>query len=319
MDLTVCICTHNRPRYVRDCLDGLRRQTVGRDHFAVLVVDSASSDAAAVELDSLAAAYEARLIRLDQPGVSLARNAGAWAARSAFIAYIDDDAIPADDWIENILAAIAQPGRRPALIGGRILPKWETPLPPWWPGSLRGVLSIIEHEGGGEYRTDAVPKGLEPYAANIVVHVLSLIAAGGFGGAIGRYGQSLLSDEEVQLAWMLQDAGYSVRYDSRITVYHQIQARRLEPEWLLSRLYWQGASTVMTRRLLHQPERVWRELPRRLLVAALLGPVWLVPRRSTVLLGARWRVAYAVGFIRAALGWHATTAAIQQASVPVAA
>jgi hypothetical protein len=75
----------------------------------------------------------------------------------------------------------------------------------------------------------------------------------------------------------------------------------------------------MTRRLLHQPERVWRELPRRLLVAALLGPVWLVPRRSTVLLGARWRVAYAVGFIRAALGWHATTAAIQQASVPVAA
>jgi glycosyltransferase involved in cell wall biosynthesis len=319
MDLTVCICTHNRPRYVRDCLDGLRRQTVGRDHFAVLVVDSASSDAAAMELDSLTHAYNARLIRLDQPGVSLARNAGAWAARTPFIAYIDDDAIPADDWVENILAAIAQPGPPPALIGGRILPKWETPLPAWWPGSLRGVLSIIEHEGSGEYRTDAVPKGLEPYAANIVVHVLSLIAAGGFGGAIGRYGHSLLSDEEVQLAWMLQDAGYSVRYDSRITVYHQIQARRLEPEWLLSRLYWQGASAVLTRRLLHQPERVWRELPRRLLVAALLGPAWLVPRHSTVLLAARWRVAYAVGFIRAALGWHATAAAIQQASVPVAA
>ncbi len=111
------------------------------------------------------------------------------------------------------------------MIGGRILPKWEAPLPPWWPASLRGVLSIIEHEGAGEYRTAAVPPGLEPYGANMVVHVLSLLAAGGFGGAVGRYGQSLLSDEEVQLAWMLQDAGYSVRYDSRITVYHQIQAR----------------------------------------------------------------------------------------------
>jgi glycosyltransferase involved in cell wall biosynthesis len=319
MDLTVCICTHDRPRYVRDCLDGLRRQTAPRDRFTILVVDSGSCPAAAAELDGLATANDARLIRLDHPGVSLARNAGAWAARTPFIAYIDDDAIPANDWVETILNAITQPGRPPALIGGRILPKWEAPLPAWWPVSLRGVLSIIEYEGHGEYRTDAVPKGLEPYAANIVVHVLSLIAAGGFGGAIGRYGQSLLSDEDVQLAWMLQDAGYSVRYDSRITVHHQIQARRMEPEWLLSRLYWQGASTVLTRRLLHQPERVWRELPRRLVVAALLGPACLIPRHSTLLLGARWRVAYAAGFVRAAFGWHATAAAIQQASVPVAA
>jgi glycosyltransferase involved in cell wall biosynthesis len=319
MDLTVCICTHDRPRYVRDCLDGLRRQTAPRDRFTILVVDSGSSLAAAAELDGLAAGSGARLIRLDHPGVSLARNTGAWAARTPFIAYIDDDAIPANDWVECILIVIAQPGRLPALIGGRILPKWEAPLPVWWPGSLRGVLSIIEHEGRGEYRTEAVPKGLEPYAANIVVHVLSLLAAGGFGGTIGRYGQSLLSDEEVQLAWMLQDAGYSVRYDSRITVYHQIQARRLEPEWLLSRLYWQGASTVLTRRLLGHPESVWRELPRRLLVAALLGPTCLIPRRSTALLGARWRVAYAIGFIKAAFGWHATAAAIKQAAVPVAA
>jgi glycosyltransferase involved in cell wall biosynthesis len=319
MDLTVCICTHDRPRYVRDCLEGLRCQTVARDRFTVQIVDSASSEAATESLASLATQHEARLIRLDRPGVSLARNAGAWAARTPFIAYIDDDAIPAPDWVETILAAIAQPGRPPALIGGRILPKWEAPLPAWWPASLRGVLSIIEHEGRGEYRTASLPEGLEPYAANMVVHVLSLLAAGGFGGAVGRYGNSLLSDEEVQLAWMLQDAGYSVRYDSRITVHHQIQARRLEPEWLLKRLYWQGASTVLTRRLLQEGEAVWRELPRRLAVALLLAPSCLLPHRSTLLLAARWRVAYASGFIKAAFGWHATEAAIMQATVPVIA
>ncbi|HYZ24986.1 MAG TPA: glycosyltransferase, partial [Rhodopila sp.] len=270
-------------------------------------------------LIDLAYEHEARLIRLERPGVSLARNAGAWAARTQFIAYIDDDAIPAVDWIAAILASIATPGRVPALIGGRILPKWEAPLPAWWPQSLRGVLSIIEHDGFGEYRTDEVPRGLEPYAANMVVHVLSLLAAGGFGGAVGRYGQSLLSDEEVQLAWMLQDAGHSVRYDSSITVYHQIQARRLDPTWLLSRLYWQGASTVLTRRMLDQPHRVWRELPRRMAVLLLLGPAALIPRRSTLLLAARWRVAYAAGFVRAALGWDPAEAAEAAATVPVAA
>ena len=41
----------------------------------------------------------------------------------------------------------------------------------------------------------------------MVVHVLSLLAAGGFGNAIGRFGRTLLSDEEVHLAWMLQEAG----------------------------------------------------------------------------------------------------------------
>jgi glycosyltransferase involved in cell wall biosynthesis len=319
MDLTVCICTHDRPLYVRDCLNGLRRQTVRRDRFAILLVDSASSAHAAAELADMAAQHDVRLIRLERPGVSLARNAGAWAARTPFIAYIDDDAIPAIDWVESILEAIAQPGRRPALIGGRILPKWEAPLPAWWPASLRGVLSIIEHEGNGEYRTAAVPHGLEPYAANMVVHVLSLLAAGGFGCALGRHGNSLLSDEEVQLAWTLQDAGYSVQYDSRIVVYHQIQARRLDPAWLLSRLYWQGASHVLTQRLLHQPDNVWRELPRRMLVGLLLAPFGLIPRHSTLLLGARWRLAYAAGFIRAALGWRATGAAIDHAAAPVVA
>jgi glycosyltransferase involved in cell wall biosynthesis len=317
MDLTVCICTHDRPRYLRDCLDGLARQTAGRDAFALLVVDSASSCAA--EVAALAALHGARLIRLEQPGVSLARNAGAWASRTRFIAYIDDDAVPATDWVEAILRSIAMPGRTPALIGGRILPKWEVPLPAWWPESLRGILSIIEHEGAGEYRTAAMPKHLEPYAANMVVHVLSLLAAGGFGGAIGRYGHSLLSDEEVQLAWTLQDAGYSARYDSRIVVHHQIQARRLEPDWLLTRLYWQGASTVLTRRLLRANDAVWKELPRRLAVACLFAPAALVPRRSTFLLAARWRFAYASGFVRAALGWRATATAIRRAAVPVAA
>lgn len=317
MDLTVCICTHDRPDYVRDCLDGLARQSVGRDRFALLIVDSASRRPGA--LACLAAAHDARLIRLEQPGISLARNAGAWAARTRYIAYIDDDAIPAPDWVAAILAAIARPGRPPALIGGRILPKWEAPLPAWWPASLRGVLSIIEHEGEGEYRTQAVPPGLEPYAANIVVNVLSLLAAGGFGAAVGRYGNALLSDEEVQLAWTLQNAGHSVRYDSRIVVHHQIQARRLCPEWLLSRLYWQGASTVLTRRLLRDPTAVWREFPRRVAVACLFAPLAAIPRRSTALLAARWRLAYARGFIRAALGWQATAAAAARARLPATA
>ena len=317
MNLTVCVCTHDRPRYVRDCLDGLRQQSAAQYSFALTVVDSGSPEPARSVIAALVAAYPgARLVRVDEPGVSAARNAGAEAAGSGYIAYIDDDAIPAANWVESIRDALAH-DNPPVVLGGRILPKWEAPLPPWWPKRLRGVLSIIEHDGAGEYRTGELPPGMEPYAANMVVHVPTLLCVGGFGSGIGRIGAALLSDEEVQLAWRLQDLGLSVRYDSRIVVHHQIQARRLNPDWLLARLYWQGASTVLTRRLLHYRGAVWRELPRRALVALLCAPAALLPRDSTLFLAARWRWAYAAGFLRAAFGWHAASAARRIARAPV--
>lgn len=83
---------------------------------------------------------------------------------------------------------------------------------------------------------------------------------------------------------------------------HQIQSARLTPNWLISRLYWQGVSTVLTRRLLGRPGDVWRELPRRVAVAILFAAAALLPRDSTRLVSCRWRLAYALGFIRGTFG-----------------
>jgi glucosyl-dolichyl phosphate glucuronosyltransferase len=318
MELTVCICTHDRPHYLRGCLGGLAHQTVGQDAFAVLVVDSGSTGSVPAALAALVAtAPNASLIRVNEPGVSLARNAGARVCRTPYIAYIDDDAIPAEDWVARILAALAETPSPPAVLGGRVLPVWEAPLPAWWPPSLRGVLSIIEAEGQAEYGDPSLPSGLAPYTVNMIVNVQALLALGGFREAAGRVGKVLLSDEDVLVAWQLQQAGQSVRFDSRILVHHQIQATRLNPPWLLSRLYWQGASTVLTRRLLRRQMEVWGELPRRLVVAALCAPAGLLPRRSTRLIWARWRLAYALGFIWATFGWGAAAAARRSSTAPL--
>ncbi len=302
ISLSVCICTHERPGYLRACLESLRAQSIGTAAFEVVVVDSASSPAAAAQLREVVAAMpNARLIRVEEPGASLARNLGIEACQGSHIAFLDDDAVAAPDWLERILQVLTEPGTPPAVVGGRVLPRWEAPLPRWWPHSLRGVLSIIEFEGRGEYRTAELPRTLEPYSVNMVVSRAAVMAVGSFDAKLGRVGTRLLSDEDVHLAWKLQDAGYSARYDSRVVVYHQIQAPRLRPEWLLDRLYWQGASTVLTRRLLHQPEHPRLELLRRLLVEVLCAPAALLPGSSTRLLSLRWRHAYACGFTRMAL------------------
>jgi glucosyl-dolichyl phosphate glucuronosyltransferase len=300
--ITVCLVTHNRPHYVRSCLESLRAQSVGLDAFDTIVVDSCGTPETGAALRGMVATLpNARLLRVDRPGASAARNLGAAHSTADFIAYLDDDALAMPDWVAQIRAVIRERHPWPGVIGGRVLPVWEQPLPAWWPDSLRGVLSIIEWEGRGEFRTAAVPAGLEPYGVNMIVQRAALLEMGGFADRLGRFAGLLLSDEDVQVGWRLQDRGLPAWYDSRIVVQHQIQGARMNPEWLIKRLYWQGASTVATRRMLGQPEQVWRELPRRLAVEALTSFAGLVPRHSTRLLPLRWRLAYAQGFTRMAL------------------
>ncbi|MBL6455006.1 glycosyltransferase [Belnapia sp. T6] len=300
--VTACLVTHNRPHYVRSCLESLRVQSIGLDGFDIIVVDSCCRPEVSAELAAMVATVpNARLLREDRPGASVARNRGAAASNADYIAYLDDDALAMPDWIEQIQRVVVEHDPWPGVLGGKVVPEWEAPLPDWWPESLRGILSIIEWDGRGEFRSSQVPAGLEPYGVNMVVLRKPLLELGGFAEKLGRVAGLLLSDEDVQVAWRLQDHGLSAWYDSRIVVRHQIQAVRLRPEWLLDRLYWQGASTVATQRILGSGNQVWRDLPRRLLVEALTLPAGLLPKRSTALLGLRWRYAYASGFTRMAL------------------
>jgi glycosyltransferase involved in cell wall biosynthesis len=303
LEVTVCICTRDRADDLRQCLQALDAQDASPARYEILVVDNGSSEACRAANAALCAGR--RRVRLFARGIctlSEARNEAAAAARGRFLAYLDDDALPAPDWISRILDAIADPSAPPAVLGGRILPVWEAPLPGWWPERLRGVLSLIPEETGGEYRTPALPPGSEPYGANMIVERAALLDAGGFSPRLGRRGGLLLSNEEVHLAWRLQDAGRSVRYDPRILVRHRIPAQRLTVRWLLARLYWQGVSNALTDRMLAGPHRVLRNMPRRALVAALFAPAWLAPRGSAWLIGLRWRLAYSLGYLRGALG-----------------
>lgn len=301
--LTVCVCTHNRPDHLAACLTGLASQTLRADTFEILVIDSGSTPENAMALRRhVAGVANARLLRIDEPGLCRARNLGAREARADYIAYVDDDAVPEPGWAQSILDAIEQ-ARHPGLLSGRILPAWEIPLPDWWPERLRGVLSINEAEGRGPFGSPDLPQRLEPCGANLIVHVSSLLTLGGFWTQ-GRCGNTLLSDDEVQLATRMREVGLSTWYDSRIVVHHHVPAGRLTPRWLLARMYWQGISAVITRRLLDRKPEIWAELPRRIAVALLFAPLWIVPRTTPWLIALRWRAAYAMGFIRAAVRWR---------------
>lgn len=292
--LSVVLCTHGRPHYLAACLAGLATQT--RRDFETVVVDSASPAPAAAEIAEQAARFGARLVRSEAPGLSRARNLGLAAARGGWVAYLDDDAVPAPDWAAALLARIAALPPTAAAIGGRILPAWEAPLPPWWPPALRGVLTIVEWEGFGEAGRD-LPPGVEIYGANMAFAREALSAIGGFPEALGRVGDRLLSGEEVEVVTRLRAAGHRAFYDGAAVVRHSIQRERLRPSWLLSRLLWQGATDALRDRRRGGAGRALGAAARLLVQAPLL--LW--PPSSPALLRARCGAAYNLGYLRGRL------------------
>ncbi|MCR9271087.1 MAG: glycosyltransferase [Hyphomonadaceae bacterium] len=105
LSVSVVICTRDRPEHLQKCLHSFAEQSRMPDE--VIVVDNASVDARTREVTSAAGMT---YIREDRPGLDIARNTGAQAAKSDIIVYTDDDTVLHRDWLENIVNAFHDEG-----------------------------------------------------------------------------------------------------------------------------------------------------------------------------------------------------------------
>lgn len=109
-DVTVVVCTRDRPRELERCLAALAAQQYAR--FDILVVDNGSGDSVA----ECCRARGAACIREPHPGLTRARNLAARAARGEIVAYLDDDAIAEPGWLSALVRTFADP--RVAAVAG---------------------------------------------------------------------------------------------------------------------------------------------------------------------------------------------------------
>jgi glycosyltransferase involved in cell wall biosynthesis len=94
--ISVVIPARNEEELLPGCLSALRRQEA--DEFEIVVVDSASTD----RTREVAQSFGARVIRLNEPGVARARQAGFEAATGDIIVSTDADAVCQPDWLQKI-------------------------------------------------------------------------------------------------------------------------------------------------------------------------------------------------------------------------
>lgn len=95
MKLSVIIPVFNCERYLKECLESVRVQTMS--DFEVICVDDGSTDNTAVILDEFAALDKRfKVIHQANGGQGKARNTGIDNAKGDYIAFVD-----ADDWVDK--------------------------------------------------------------------------------------------------------------------------------------------------------------------------------------------------------------------------
>ncbi|HET6374573.1 MAG TPA: glycosyltransferase, partial [Methylocella sp.] len=241
------ICTHDRPGDAADCLAALCAQDLAE--VEVLVVDSASRPAASQALhQTVSTRPGVRLIRLERPGLAAARNAALKAAGAPWIAYLDDDAVPAPDWAMHAKRLTQEVPAVCSIIAGRVDPLFPADSVPRAGPRWRQLLSLLQDSGEGEQSGHVKVVG-----ANVIFRCDALRSIGGFAEALGRKGNVLLSGEEKLAVELLTAAGFRAYYSERLRVGHKIPAGRLNRSWAAKRAYWDGITDQRIRRLLARP------------------------------------------------------------------
>jgi glycosyltransferase involved in cell wall biosynthesis len=114
--VSVIVPVYDDALRLRGCLAALCEQTYPADRYEILVVDNASNE----DLRPVVSAFPGvRFEREDRPGSYAARNQGIAASKGQILAFTDADCVPAGDWIEAGVRALAEhPGC--GAVGGRI-------------------------------------------------------------------------------------------------------------------------------------------------------------------------------------------------------
>ncbi|CCQ34758.1 Succinoglycan biosynthesis protein [Halorhabdus tiamatea SARL4B] len=243
MRVSVVLCTHTLDRYddFTEAVDSVRAQTYD-DVELVLVSDGSDAVFEQFRTD-FGEDDDATLVKLaENRGLLEARNAGAEAASGDVVAFLDDDAIAAPDWIERLVAAYEE--RDALAVGGKMTPEWVAGKPSFLPEEFYWLVGVTHRGFGPDGDMDAAGEVRNTFGSNISFRRDVFLDLDGFDPRVGgRKGDANLQAEEPELGSRLQaHYGEGVWYVPDAEVAHKVFEYRTRLWWLLDRAFWQGYS-----------------------------------------------------------------------------
>lgn len=236
ISVVICAFTADRLEVMGEAVDSLRAQTRPA-HEVVLVIDHAPELLERVrdlwpDLKIVA--------NRERQGLSGARNTGVAEASGEVVAFLDDDAIAAPDWLARLAAAYADPNVLGA--GGSVHPRWVEGKPGWFPTEFDWVVGCT-HSG--------MPQATEPVrnlvGANMSFRRQPLLEVGGFSHDLGRVGTLPVGCEETDLSIRVHQRwpGAEIIYDPAAEVEHVVPPARGKVGYFLDRCRAEGRSKAV--------------------------------------------------------------------------
>lgn len=236
VSVVICAYTDRRWTLLREAIDSVRRQQRPAAEI-VLVIDHNPqlAEQARAEFPGV------HVIANEQArGLSGARNTGVRHSSGEIIAFLDDDAKAAPDWLQALVAAF---GTRDVMgAGGIAAAAWEGAPPAWLPPEFLWVV------GASYTGLPVVPTPIRnPIGANMAFRREAFEIAGGFTDGIGRIGKTPLGCEETEFSIRLgaRRPGSIIMHVPQAHVDHHIAAERATWRYFVSRCWAEGLSKAL--------------------------------------------------------------------------
>jgi len=236
ISVLICAYTLDRLDLLERAIGSIRAQTAPA-HEIVLCVDHSPELLAEAERRW----PELKLVEnREEQGLSGARNSGVAACTGEVVAFLDDDARAAPDWLERLAAAYADPATIGA--GGAVHPAWAEGKPAWFPPEFDWVVGCTH--SGMPAEAEAVRNLV---GANMSLRREALVEVGGFRHELGRVGTIPAGCEETDLCIRIGKRWPDRRilYDPAAAVDHTVPASRGSWSYFTSRCRGEGRSKAV--------------------------------------------------------------------------
>lgn len=226
--VSIIIPTYNRADFLSITLESCINQSYPKDLFEIIVADNNSSDNTKAVVEEWMAKSDVpiKYIFEARQGAHFARNTSAKLSESDILYYTDDDMIADKDLLKNIVK-IFDLDYNIAVVGGKVLPKWEFDPPEWLEKYFKnGALSLIEKSE----KLIIASYDIGIYSCHQAILRKVLLECGGFNPDIVK--DILVGNGETGLNIKILDAGYNFAYTDESVSYHIIPRSRMTQKYL---------------------------------------------------------------------------------------
>jgi glycosyltransferase involved in cell wall biosynthesis len=255
LDFSIVICTYNGAERLPALFERLRQCCTfepaggGRSlRWEVILVDNNSSDNTATLVreaqQDWPEGFPLRYRLERRQGASYAREMGVREASTELIGFLDDDNLPALNWIDAAYR-FAQEYPLAGAFGSQIHGDFEVE-PPLELQPLLPFLAIVER-GCQPLRYDSLKRMLPPSAGLVVRRQAWLDSIPETCLLRGRNQDSMLTGEDTEALTYLQRSGWEIWYNPAMQLWHRIPHWRLERSYLIPFFQGIGLSRYVTR------------------------------------------------------------------------